>query len=329
MAISLKDNATFAGRFTAADADYPYGSSKDETSPGAGDGTQYLKIRSDDILGMQQSLLDEAGITPSGDADTVPDSQYKESIRTIINMRTTTHDMASDANYTLTDAQNRKRRVIITDTGVNLTTGRDIVVDDMEKRFIAVNETLQTLTFIIAGVGVDVAAGTTVELYNDGIDISVAVSGILTTENFIHVQDQKTVNTSGGTNSAGVTQTRTLNTVVKSTIAGASLSANEVILPAGDYYAEASAPGYRVNGHQLKIHDVTGAAGLLVGTSEFTGASYAHTTRSLVSGFFTLGVTSNIDTRQYTAVSDTDGLGRATNGGLNEVYTDVKIWKVG
>jgi len=171
MAISLKDNATFAGRFTAADTNYPYGSSKDETSPGAGDGTQYLKIRSDDIFGFQQSLLDEAGIVPSGNAETAPISQYKEAIRTITNMRTVTHNMASDANYTLSAIQNTFRYVIITDTGVALSATRDIIVDAMQKHFIAKNETLQTLTFIISGVGVDVLAGDTVDLYNDGTDI--------------------------------------------------------------------------------------------------------------------------------------------------------------
>lgn len=171
MAIKPNDNVTIGARFTAADSNYTYGSSKNETTPGAGDGTPYFKGRADDIFGMQQSLLDEASIVPSGNAETVPISQYKEAIRTIMNMRTTTHDMASDANYTLTDDQNRKRRVIITDTGVVLTTGRNIVVDDMEKRFIFSNETAQTLTVIISGASIGVAAGATVDLYNDGTDI--------------------------------------------------------------------------------------------------------------------------------------------------------------
>ena len=172
MALNPSTNGTMSGRVTAADASYPYGSSKDETSPGAGDGTPYFKARADDIFGFQQSLLDEAGIVPSGNADNVPTSQYKEAVRTILNVRTVTHNMSSDANYTLTVAQNTKRRVIITDTGVVLTAAIDIVVDTLQKAFIAQNDTLQDLTYkTSAGLGIVVLAGTTRELYNDGTDV--------------------------------------------------------------------------------------------------------------------------------------------------------------
>lgn len=172
MAINPSTNGTMSGRITAADANYPYGSSKDETSPGAGDGTPYFKARADDIFGFQQSLLDEASIVPSGNADNKGTSQYKEAIRTITNMRTTTHDMASDANYTLTDAQNRKRRIIITDTGVLLTTGRDIIIGVLERNFIFVNSTLQVLTVKNAtGTGIAVLPGAEVPLYNDGTNV--------------------------------------------------------------------------------------------------------------------------------------------------------------
>ena len=76
MAIRPDTNGTMAGRITAADANYPYGSSKDESGAGANDGTPYFKARADDIFGFQQALLTEAGITPSGNADTAINSQY-------------------------------------------------------------------------------------------------------------------------------------------------------------------------------------------------------------------------------------------------------------
>ena len=69
-----------AGRITPANADYPFGSSRDETSPGANDGTPYFKGRSDDILGLQQALLTNAGLSPSGNADTVLISQYFQAL---------------------------------------------------------------------------------------------------------------------------------------------------------------------------------------------------------------------------------------------------------
>jgi len=334
MAISLKDNVTFAGRFTAADANYPYGSAKDETSPGAGDGTQYLKIRSDDIFGFQQSLLDEAGIVPSGDADTVPDSQYKEAVRAITNMRTVTHNMASDANYALTTAQNNKRRVVITDTGVLLSTGRNIIVNGVEKRFIAVNETLQILTFVIAGLSVAVPPGESKDLINDGTDIVEVVvvassPGVLSVDAFFHASDQKTSGTDGGTSSAG-TQQRTLNTVITNNL-GITLNGNVMEdVPAGDYYVEGDAPAQYCNSHQLTLNNVTDVSDVIIGTSEHsqTGTTFA-TTKSRVSGVFTLAATKDLDLQHFIAIGRvTVGLGEASNNKTN-TYTEIKLWKVG
>jgi hypothetical protein len=80
MAINPNTNATMSGRVTAPTLDYPYGSSKNESAPGAGDGTPYFLARADDILGFQQALLAAAGLTPSGDADTALASQYLQGI---------------------------------------------------------------------------------------------------------------------------------------------------------------------------------------------------------------------------------------------------------
>lgn len=77
--MAIKPNIAFPGRITAPDANYPYGSSKDESAPGAGDGTPYKKIRADDVFGFQQSLLTRAGVIPSGNADTALVSDYLDS----------------------------------------------------------------------------------------------------------------------------------------------------------------------------------------------------------------------------------------------------------
>lgn len=84
MALNYGTNPTFTGRITAPDANYPQGSSKDETAPGANDGMPYVKQRADDLLGMQQALLLEAGITPSGSADTALSSDYLDAMKKIL-----------------------------------------------------------------------------------------------------------------------------------------------------------------------------------------------------------------------------------------------------
>jgi hypothetical protein len=80
MAINPSTNGTMSGRVTASDVNYPYASSKNESTPGAGDGTPYFKARADDIFGMQQAILRAAQIVPTGNADTALVSQYLQGI---------------------------------------------------------------------------------------------------------------------------------------------------------------------------------------------------------------------------------------------------------
>lgn len=92
MALNPNTNATMAGRITLPTADYPYGSSKDETSPGAGDGTPYFAGRANDIFGFQQALLRAASIVPNGNADTALASEYVQAIVEIASGRAFTYD---------------------------------------------------------------------------------------------------------------------------------------------------------------------------------------------------------------------------------------------
>jgi hypothetical protein len=87
MAINLTTNTAFDGRRTAADANYPYSSAKDETSPGAGDGSPHIKVRADDVLGLHQALLRAASIVPSGNADNAVTSQYMQCLTELISGR--------------------------------------------------------------------------------------------------------------------------------------------------------------------------------------------------------------------------------------------------
>lgn len=78
--MAINPSVQLAPDITAPDADYTYGSAKNETAPGNLDGTPYKKVRADDIFGFQQALLRSAGIVPSGSADTQLASQYLQSL---------------------------------------------------------------------------------------------------------------------------------------------------------------------------------------------------------------------------------------------------------
>lgn len=82
--MAIKPDVQLAPNVTPADANYPYGSSKNETVPGVFDGTPYNLTRANDIFGLQQALLSAAGIVPSGSADTVLVSQYRDALKVIL-----------------------------------------------------------------------------------------------------------------------------------------------------------------------------------------------------------------------------------------------------
>ena len=89
-----------------------------------------------------------------------------------------THNMASDADYTLAAGEEVALLIKITDSGVVLTTGRNIVLPNNNRLYIVENATAQTLTFkTAAGTGVAVATTVRALIYCDGTNV-IEVVGI-------------------------------------------------------------------------------------------------------------------------------------------------------
>lgn len=74
--MAINPNTQYPGQVEAPDSDYPYGGAKNETVVDALDGTPFEKAMLNDIFGFQQAALSQAGITPSGNAETARASQY-------------------------------------------------------------------------------------------------------------------------------------------------------------------------------------------------------------------------------------------------------------
>jgi hypothetical protein len=144
------------------------------------------------------------------------------------------------------------------------------------------------------------------------------------------VRDERGSGTSGGTNVASG-QTRTLNTVKKNTITGASLSSNVITLPAGTYRIQASAPGYQVGGHRLTatVTQIGGGSIGIDGSSAYATTSTAtHSAINKAEFIFTgTGGTVTLSHLMANAVA-TYGLGYPVSMGGTEVYTEVYIEKV-
>lgn len=148
------------------------------------------------------------------------------------------------------------------------------------------------------------------------------------------LRDEKSNGTNAGTFTSGSMVQRTLNTVLRNALAGASLSANRFTLQAGTYYVEWSAPACFVNTHQTRLYNVTDAAMVpnAQGTSERqdgTGAS-ASNTRSFGAIYFTITTAKQFEVQHQCALTLAgNGLGSAAGLGIGEVYTIVNVWKVG
>ena len=85
MALKIFDK--FAPRANPADSNYPYGSIKNESIPGAKDGTPLDASWGNDMLGFTDALLTDAGITPSGAADTAIASQRLDALKTVSSLQ--------------------------------------------------------------------------------------------------------------------------------------------------------------------------------------------------------------------------------------------------
>lgn len=85
--MSINPETRYAGKINSADTNYPWGSARNITTAGDGLGTPLEEDWLNDLFGMQQALLNDAGITPSGSPDTVLISQYLQAIKSVSGSR--------------------------------------------------------------------------------------------------------------------------------------------------------------------------------------------------------------------------------------------------
>lgn len=200
-----------------------------------------------------------------------------------------------------------------TNSQMSLSSG---IMDVVEGDYFEINVTIQSDTTI------SLSAGRTF------LSIEAVVSG---RPSLLHVRQEETDGTAGGTLTAATWNVRVLNTVPTNEISGASVASNQITLPAGTYEITANAMAYLVNGTRLRLRDTTGVATLIAGMN-----ANAHATASsqmgmpTLRGRFTLTVTSVLELQQWAqATRASDGAGIiSTDTDEVEVYADVMIEKV-
>jgi hypothetical protein len=141
----------------------------------------------------------------------------------------------------------------------------------------------------------------------------------------LHVREEQVSGTNGGTFTNGAWRTRVINTAKTNEI-GASLGSNQITLLAGTYFVIASAPAAFTNSHKAKLYNITDAADVILGTSEYNGTTAQ--TRSWIIGRFTISGTKVFEIQhQCQSTRATDGLGTAVSFGT-EIFTEAMFWKV-
>ena len=150
---------------------------------------------------------------------------------------------------------------------------------------------------------------------------------MITTDEVLHVRDEKTSGTNGGSSIAGQ-NTRVLNTEIANTITGASLSSNQVTLPAGTYFVDAEAPTHDVLRHRLSIYNVSDTAYEIWGPATYSDGGFG-AQRCRMIGVFVITAEKTFELRHYTqSAVATTGLGLAVGEGTIEAYAELVIEKL-
>lgn len=144
----------------------------------------------------------------------------------------------------------------------------------------------------------------------------------------LHIQDQKSTTTDGGGLTGGTDNIRDLNTVVTNEITDASLSSNQVTLPAGTYWIDATCMVHGPNSNRLIWYNTSDSADELIGLNYLADPATGHNSNRLLGRFVTTAE-KVFELRHWVLTTvNTHGAGIAADDGEIEVYTDLHIEKL-
>ena len=145
----------------------------------------------------------------------------------------------------------------------------------------------------------------------------------------LHVRDEKSSGSTGGSSTSGSYQTRTLNTVITNEISGASLSSNQIVLPVGTFYIQARANVRAAGSNKCKLYNITDSADTILGSNQLNTSGTGEQDDSTIYGRFTIDSADTFELQsRVTSNQAGDGYGLANSFGDVEVYAEALIWKV-
>ncbi|MCA9915073.1 MAG: hypothetical protein KC496_17080, partial [Anaerolineae bacterium] len=127
---------------------------------------------------------------------------------------------------------------------------------------------------------------------------------------YILIQDQKTAGTDAGGASSGSWITRDLNTIVTDTGGHCSLSSNQFTLAKGTYIVNANAPSYRVGVHRIQLYNATTTTVIHTGQNSLSHNTYVGAAPALLTYTFTITSSTAFELRhRVQTTQNTNGLG--------------------
>lgn len=154
---------------------------------------------------------------------------------------------------------------------------------------------------------------------------ALAICGAASAAGLMVVNETQVAGTQGGTSVAG-TQTRTLNTTVFNSIAGASLAGNQISLPgASTYVLTFSAPAFGAARNQACINDVTTSTNYC-GTNAYTTGGVGIGINAIGTVVITTAGAEVIELEHYFQTGTaTVGLGVNNASGFPSIFSTVTI----
>jgi len=154
-------------------------------------------------------------------------------------------------------------------------------------------------------------------------------NGYMGLDNRIIFVDSKAASTNGGTATSGAWRTRDITNLIINRIAGASLSTNQITLPAGTYRWVSEHPAYTVNQHQAKLYNITDTSDVGFGASSYTSNTESITTNSKIVREFTIASSKVFEVQHRVSTTRaTDGWGIAASFATENIYSQGEIIKI-
>jgi hypothetical protein len=120
-----------------------------------------------------------------------------------------------------------------------------------------------------------------------------------------------------------------LNTKVTDGISGSSLATNQITLPAGTFRIRATAPGYRVDNHQLRLRNITDSTTDLLGTTVKSANGTQNVTTATLIGQITIAGAKAFELQHICGDTQaSDGMGSPGSFSVGEIYAEIEITKV-